>query len=86
MFDLFDITNDFFSFNHLINSLTWCENKVFDRNLSEYHTGLRAYSRRFLDEIAWYENSNNFVFDTEIVAQAVARRFHIAELMEQLNG
>lgn len=60
--------------------LTWAENAAFDRKLSEYHTGLRAYSRRFLDEIAWYECSNDFVFDTEIVAQAVARGFKIDEI------
>lgn len=60
--------------------LTWTENTVFSRKLSEYHTGLRAYSRKFLDEVAWYENSNDFVFDTEIVAQAVAHHFHIDEI------
>lgn len=60
--------------------LTWTENKVFNRDLSEYHTGLRAYSRRFLDEISWYECSNGFVFDTEIVAQAVAHNFKIDEI------
>jgi len=60
--------------------LTWCENKAFGRHLSEYHTGLRAYSRRVLDEVAWYENSNDFVFDTEIVAQCVNRGYCIKEI------
>ena len=40
--------------------------------LSEYHTGYRAYSRRFLEAIPFLENSNDFVFDQELIAQVVA--------------
>lgn len=60
--------------------LTWCENTAFRRELSEYHSGLRAYSRRVLDELAWYENSNDFVFDQEIIAQLAARNCIIQEI------
>jgi len=51
--------------------LTWCENKVFKLNLSEYHTGFRAFRRSFLETVPFLLNSNDFIFDQEIVAQAV---------------
>ncbi len=52
--------------------LTGLENAVFGLQLSEYHTGLRAYSRRLLETIPYRLNSNDFVFDQELVAQVVA--------------
>jgi len=52
--------------------LTELENLVFGLRLSEYHTGLRAYSRRLLDTIPYHLNSNDFVFDQELIAQVVA--------------
>ncbi|HVF71891.1 MAG TPA: glycosyltransferase family 2 protein [Chthoniobacterales bacterium] len=51
--------------------LTWCENKVFGLNLSEYHTGFRAFRRTLLETTPFLLNSNDFIFDQEIVAQAV---------------
>lgn len=51
--------------------LTWCENKVFGLRLSEYHTGFRAFRRSFLETTPFLLNSNDFIFDQEIVAQAV---------------
>ena len=51
--------------------LTWCENKVFNLNLSEYHTGFRAFRRSMLETTPFLLNSNDFIFDQEIVAQAV---------------
>jgi hypothetical protein len=51
--------------------LTWCENKVFGLNLSEYHTGFRAFRRSLLETTPFLLNSNDFIFDQEIVAQAV---------------
>jgi glycosyltransferase involved in cell wall biosynthesis len=51
--------------------LTWCENKVFKLNLSEYHTGFRAFRRSLLEKTPFLLNSNDFIFDQEIVAQAV---------------
>ena len=52
--------------------LTLAENLAFGLRLSEYHTGLRAYSRRLLETIPYELNSNDFVFDQELIAQVVA--------------
>jgi glycosyltransferase involved in cell wall biosynthesis len=52
--------------------LTGVENLAFGLRLSEYHTGLRAYSRRLLETIPYELNSNDFVFDQELIAQVVA--------------
>jgi len=52
--------------------LTGVENLAFGLRLSEYHTGLRAYSRRLLEAIPYHLNSDDFVFDQELVAQVVA--------------
>jgi glycosyltransferase involved in cell wall biosynthesis len=52
--------------------LTTVENLAFGLRLSEYHTGLRAYSRRLLETIPSGLNSNDFVFDQELIAQVVA--------------
>jgi glycosyltransferase involved in cell wall biosynthesis len=61
--------------------LTGLENRAFGLHLSEYHTGLRAYSRRLLEAIPYARNSDDFVFDQELVAQVVASgRFRIGEV------
>jgi glycosyltransferase involved in cell wall biosynthesis len=60
--------------------LTWCENKVFGLQLSEYHTGFRAFRRSLLETAPFLLNSNDFIFDQEIVAQAVWFRARIAEI------
>jgi hypothetical protein len=60
--------------------LTEVENLAFGRRLSEYHSGYRAYSADLLRSIAFLRASDDFVFDQEIVAQAVARRARIAEI------
>jgi glycosyltransferase involved in cell wall biosynthesis len=52
--------------------LTELENLAFGLRLSEYHTGLRAYSRRLLETIPYQLNSDDFVFDQELIAQVVA--------------
>ncbi|MEO5966208.1 MAG: glycosyltransferase family 2 protein [Candidatus Limnocylindrales bacterium] len=52
--------------------LTGVENLAFGLRLSEYHTGLRAYSRRLLETIPYDLNSDDFVFDQELIAQVVA--------------
>lgn len=56
-------------------TLTWIENLVLRLHLSEYHSGLRAYSRKFLEKIPYVFNSDDFVFDQEIIAQAVVFGF-----------
>lgn len=60
--------------------LTITENLVLGQHLSECHTGFRAYSRRLLETIPFVLNSDNFVFDTEVIAQTVAFGFRIAEI------
>jgi glycosyltransferase involved in cell wall biosynthesis len=60
--------------------LTWVENVAFGMHLSEYHTGLRAYSRELLETIPYHHNSDDFVFDQELVSQAVACGFRIGEI------
>jgi Glycosyltransferases involved in cell wall biogenesis len=52
--------------------LTGVENLAFGLHLSEYHTGLRAYSRNLLETIPYAHNSDDFVFDQELIAQVVA--------------
>jgi len=52
--------------------LTTVENVAFGLHLSEYHTGLRAYSRKLLETIPYHLNSDDFVFDQELIAQVVA--------------
>ena len=52
--------------------LTTLENIAFGLDLSEYHTGLRAYSRELLETIPYRLNSDDFVFDQELIAQVVA--------------
>src|SRR5881396_3242493 len=60
--------------------LTGLENRVFRLSLSEYHTGYRAFRREVLETVNFTANSDGFVFDQEIIAQAVAARFRIAEI------
>ncbi len=60
--------------------LTMVENATFYVYLSEYHSGFRAYSKHFLDTVNFEANSDNFVFDTEIIAQAVAKGLRILEV------
>ncbi len=61
-------------------ALTWLENLVFGRRLSEFHTGYRAFRREVLESVNYAMNSDGFVFDQEIIAQAVAARYRIAEI------
>lgn len=60
--------------------LTTVENFALGTNLSEAHTGFRAYSRRLLATIPFLLNSDDFVFDSEVIAQTVAFGFKIAEV------
>jgi glycosyltransferase involved in cell wall biosynthesis len=60
--------------------LTTVENIVLRRRFSECHTGYRAYSRRFLETVPFLRNSNGFVFDTEVIFQAVHFGLPVAEV------
>ncbi|MEI6126192.1 MAG: glycosyltransferase family 2 protein [Pseudomonadota bacterium] len=57
--------------------LTTIENIVLGQNVSDFHTGYRAYTRQVLETIPFMKNSDNFVFDTEFLVQAVYFGFRI---------
>jgi glycosyltransferase involved in cell wall biosynthesis len=60
--------------------LTLVENIVLGVKLSEYHTGFRAFTREVLETLPLRENSDDFVFDNEMIVQAVFFEFRIGEL------
>jgi len=60
--------------------LTVFENIMLGAHLSEYHTGYRAYSRALLDALPWQRNSDDFVFDNQILAQAIVGHYGIGEV------
>jgi len=62
--------------------LTALENRVFSLNLSEFHTGYRAYHRDVLEHINFDSNSDGFIFDQEIIAQNCRKWFF--ELLKYL--
>jgi glycosyltransferase involved in cell wall biosynthesis len=61
-------------------ALTTVENKVMRTELSEAHTGYRAYSRHFLMTVPFLRNANDFSFDSEILMQAAAFGMRIVEV------
>ncbi|MGH9671747.1 MAG: glycosyltransferase family 2 protein [Bryobacteraceae bacterium] len=60
--------------------LTWLENQAFGMSLAEYHTGYRAYRREVLEAVNYAMNSDNFIFDQEIIAQFVEIHARIDEV------
>ncbi|MEB2346854.1 MAG: glycosyltransferase family 2 protein [Deltaproteobacteria bacterium] len=60
--------------------LTAAQNTLQGAKLSEYHTGYRAFSRRVLETIPLLENSDDFVFDNQLLAQALHWGFEIGEV------
>jgi glycosyltransferase involved in cell wall biosynthesis len=60
--------------------LTLVENLLLGAKLSEYHTGYRAFSRRVLESLPLEENSDDFVFDNQMLAQALFFGFEIGEV------
>jgi glycosyltransferase involved in cell wall biosynthesis len=60
--------------------LTLVQNWFLGAKLSEYHTGYRAFSRRVLEELPLLENSDDFVFDNQMLAQCVYFGFHLGEV------
>jgi glycosyltransferase involved in cell wall biosynthesis len=61
-------------------ALTLVENLLVGAKLSEYHTGLRAYSRALLERVPFDLNSDDFVFDNQFLVQALAAGARIGEL------
>ncbi len=60
--------------------LTLAENILFGAKLSEYHTGYRAFSRKLLEKIPIDQNSDDFVFDNQMLAQILWQGWQIAEI------
>lgn len=60
--------------------LTGFQNLMVNHKLSEYHTGYRAFHRRVLEGISFNKNSNDFVFDNEMLSQIIYKDFRIAEV------
>jgi glycosyltransferase involved in cell wall biosynthesis len=60
--------------------LTAFQNLLLGTKLSEFHTGYRAFSRRVLETLPLLANSDDFVFDNQILAQTVAGGFSIGEI------
>jgi glycosyltransferase involved in cell wall biosynthesis len=60
--------------------LTLVQNLLVNYKLSEYHTGYRAFSREVLEAIRFEDNSDDFVFDNEMLSQIIYAGFHIAEV------
>jgi glycosyltransferase involved in cell wall biosynthesis len=60
--------------------LTFFQNIFFNQKLSEYHTGYRAYSKDVLQKISFTKNSDDFVFDNQIISQIFMAGFEIAEI------
>lgn len=60
--------------------LTSVENFLTGQNLSEWHTGYRAYSRKVLETIPYHNNSDDFVFDSQFLMQAVFFGFKIGDI------
>jgi glycosyltransferase involved in cell wall biosynthesis len=60
--------------------LTSVENVALSQKLSEYHTGLRAFSRPLLDGLPFERNSDDFIFDNQIIAQAITAGARIGEI------
>jgi len=60
--------------------LTMTENAIINQKLSEYHTGYRAFSRKVLETIPMLENSNDFVFDNQMLCQTLYFGFDLGEV------
>lgn len=63
--------------------LTTAENILYGRKFTDCHSGFRAYSRKFLTTVPFLLNSDDFVFDSQMIAQAVYLGFNIDEIPVQ---
>jgi hypothetical protein len=60
--------------------LTFAENLLLGSKLSEFHTGYRAFSRKVLETLPLQQNSDDFVFDNEMLAQTIYFDFKVGEI------
>jgi glycosyltransferase involved in cell wall biosynthesis len=69
------------AYKYLANRiLTALQNLLMDQKLSEYHTGFRAFTREVLETLPLEANSDDFIFDNEMLCQAVRAGFRIGEI------
>ncbi|OYW21993.1 MAG: glycosyl transferase family 2 [Planctomycetales bacterium 12-60-4] len=68
-------------YKYLFNRmLTFVENVALGQNLGDFHSGFRAYHRSVLETLAYERNSNDFVFDSQFLAQAVQAGFKVGDI------
>lgn len=68
-------------YKYLANrALTLIQNLLLSKKLSEYHTGYRAFSREVLEALPLRENSDDFVFDNQMLSQAIYFGFRVGEI------
>jgi len=60
--------------------LTITENIALGQNLGDFHSGFRAYRREVLETIPFEQNSNDFVFDSQFLAQTVYFNFRVGDI------
>ena len=60
--------------------LTLLQNLLMGAKLSEYHTGYRAFTRTVLESVPWKNNSDDFVFDNQMLSQIIYQGFRVAEI------
>lgn len=60
--------------------LTAIENIGFGQNLGDFHSGFRVYRREVIEQIDYHQNSDDFIFDTEFLAQAIIRDFRLGDI------
>ena len=60
--------------------LTFIQNILLNHKLSEYHTGFRAYSREVLERINYKSNSDNYIFDNQLLTQIIYFNYDIGEI------
>jgi glycosyltransferase involved in cell wall biosynthesis len=60
--------------------LTALENFILGQNLGDFHSGFRVYKREVLEKIDFWRNSNDFIFDTEFLAQAIFFGFKVGDI------
>jgi len=61
-------------------ALTFAENLLMGAKLSEYHTGYRGFSRELLEKVPFHANSDDFVFDNQMIAQILWFGYTVAEV------
>ena len=60
--------------------LTLVQNIVLGQNLSEYHTGFRAFSKKVLKDVPFHKFSDDFVFDQQIIISAIKKGYKVGEI------